>query len=492
MLKLRLGLVVLVALLLLGTLVVLFGTVPTFFRSAKTYTVRFTDAPGVSPGTPVRRSGVRIGAVRQVTLDDERGIVRVQLAIEPQFTIRQNEQATLISSLLGSDASIDFVPQAPEEGQPVDRSEIAPGAELVGVRQASVNTLLNRASEVVPSTQETLDQMRKSLQKLERMAPMAEDALREYRDLAREARGMIPDLRKTNTEVLELTKSVRQAVPDVRNAANDLGAASRILSRLTERLDLFWQANQDKLVRGLDNANEILTRVLNLLSEENQRAVTAILRNARLASDRFDDITHNLDEVLKEGRKTATRLNESLAQADKILTDVRKVSGPLGERGDRMVKNLDDVLDNSRKISAPLAERADPIARNLDSVLQNLDKVLSPFANRSERLATDLEQSLERLTRTLGDINALMKVLDQSDGTLRRFITDPSLYIHLDEVVLMVGHLTPRLDRILKDFETFADKLARHPESLGLGGVVRPGSGLKEPPTMPYRHGGPP
>ena len=35
------------------------------------------------------------------------------------------------------------------------------------------------------------------------------------------------------------------------------------------------------------------------------------------------------------------------------------------------------------------------------------------------------------------------------------------------------------------DFETFADKLARHPEALGIGGVVRPGTGLKDPPTPP-------
>jgi hypothetical protein len=31
--------------------------------------------------------------------------------------------------------------------------------------------------------------------------------------------------------------------------------------------------------------------------------------------------------------------------------------------------------------------------------------------------------------------------------------------------------------------ETFADKIARHPESLGLGGVVSPSSGLKEAPS---------
>ena len=30
-----------------------------------------------------------------------------------------------------------------------------------------------------------------------------------------------------------------------------------------------------------------------------------------------------------------------------------------------------------------------------------------------------------------------------------------------------------------------ADKLARHPEAIGLGGVVRPGDGLKNPPPIP-------
>jgi phospholipid/cholesterol/gamma-HCH transport system substrate-binding protein len=43
----------------------------------------------------------------------------------------------------------------------------------------------------------------------------------------------------------------------------------------------------------------------------------------------------------------------------------------------------------------------------------------------------------------------------------------------------------PRVERALKDLEVFADKLARHPESIGLGGALRPSSGLKEAPTTP-------
>jgi phospholipid/cholesterol/gamma-HCH transport system substrate-binding protein len=36
--------------------------------------------------------------------------------------------------------------------------------------------------------------------------------------------------------------------------------------------------------------------------------------------------------------------------------------------------------------------------------------------------------------------------------------------------------------------EIFADKLARHPELIGIGGAIRPSSGLKESPSViPYR-----
>jgi hypothetical protein len=56
----------------------------------------------------------------------------------------------------------------------------------------------------------------------------------------------------------------------------------------------------------------------------------------------------------------------------------------------------------------------------------------------------------------------------------------------------MVTRLIPRLDRVLKDMEVFADKLARHPESLGLGGLVRPSAGLKDAPSRMFVPAGQP
>jgi ABC-type transporter Mla subunit MlaD len=120
-----------------------------------------------------------------------------------------------------------------------------------------------------------------------------------------------------------------------------------------------------------------------------------------------------------------------------------------------------------------------------DDVIRNLQKATKPLAERSDRITTNLDASLDKFNRGMTDVNELLRVVGQSDGLFKRVLTDPTLYNRLDELLCTLNKSMPRLDRILRDLETFADKLARHPESLGLGGVVRPGSGLKDPPAAP-------
>jgi phospholipid/cholesterol/gamma-HCH transport system substrate-binding protein len=425
------GLFVLLALAALATLIVLFGSLPNYFKRVNLYTIRFVDAPGVGPGTPVRRSGVRIGEVREVILDDERGIVRVRIAIDPRYTIRHNEQPTLTVGLLGSDVSIDFVPVPTEEGQPVDRSVLEPGSEVVGVRPANVNTLLNRASEVAPTAQDTLNEIRRSLQHLERMSPLAEETMREYRDLAKDVRRSIPDLERTNKEYQDLAKDVRKALPEAQKNLDDVGAASRNWSKLGERLNVWAQGNLENLSKAIDNLNNVLTRAGSMLSDDNLRNLSTILKNTSTASQRFDSITRNLDGILEDSRPLPKHANDTLTRMDLAMNDIRKT--------------------------------------------------FVPYMQRSESTSRNLDESMAKLNRMLTDYSGLARVLDQ-DGTIQRLLKDPSLYNHLDETACLVLRSMPRLQRILKDMETFADKLARHPELLGVRGAVRPSDGLKEAP----------
>ena len=94
----------------------------------------------------------------------------------------------------------------------------------------------------------------------------------------------------------------------------------------------------------------------------------------------------------------------------------------------------------------------------------------------------NLDEGATKLNSTLTDAQGFLKVLTGSEGTFRRFLDDPALYNNLAEAACMLVRIMPRVDRALRDVEVFADKIARHPESLGVGGAISPSSGLKESP----------
>jgi phospholipid/cholesterol/gamma-HCH transport system substrate-binding protein len=468
--RFRIGAFVLASLLLLGALITLFGSVPTLFKRQHAYTVTFQDAPNISPGTPIRRSGVRIGQVSSLELDDETGEVRVHLLIDLHHTLRRNDQPTLVVGLIGHDASIDLVPR--QAGDQADLTAVAPGTTVAGVRQASVSTLLNRASEVVPTTQDTFNQIRLSLQRFERLAPLMEETLREYRDLAHTGREMMPELRrtndqvcglaqavresvpgicatsdevrelakavretvpqlcKTNEEIRELAQSLRETVPQFRRTNDEILATAHNFGEFANHLDALVVGNQGRLNKAVDNLNETLTRISTVFNEENQRNLAALLKNVKAGSENLESVTKDADAMLLEGREAMKKIGEAVVRADEALGNLQQATKPLADRSTTIMKNLDE--------------------------------------------------GSEKFNQLLSELRNLLHAVADGDGTLKKLATDPSLYNHVDEVAVMVARLLPRLDRILHDVELFADKIARHPESLGLGGVVNPGSGVKK------------
>ena len=408
--KVQIGLLVLGGFLLLGTLVIMFGSIPGLFKSVNQYQVSFNDAPGISAGAPVRRSGVRIGQVSHITLDDKNGQVIVNLTIERSYKIRKYEQPTLVTGLLGNDSSIDLIPKDDDLIDP-NREEIALGTTIEGVRAANVASLLNRASDIVPSTQETLNEMSKSIQKLEKIAPKVEEALKEF----------------TNT-----AKKIQDVVPEVKKTLDEYSAVARQYNRIGERIDLLIQANQDKVVKIIEVAADDLNKLGNLLNDENQKQVSAILKNVRKGTEDIDQLAKNTDEMMKELKSLVKKVNDQFSVVEEMINDI--------------------------------------------SVL------IKPFSNRSESLAKNLDEILEKSVFTISDIRELVRVIGQADGTIKRFLTYPGIYNNIYNSISAVTRMTPKIERVLKDVEIFTDKIARHPESIGLGGVVRPGSGLKDNP----------
>ncbi len=492
--RLQVGIMAVGAISVLGAMILFFGTTPRWFTAGTSYTVEFPEAPGVNAGAPVRRSGIKIGQVSRVDLDEETGMVRVSIVLDKPYRLRKFEVPMLSTGLLAGDASIELVAaKIPPGATSPDRSEVDPSATVEGKRSANVDALLNRASEVAPMTTELLVDLKKSMQRLEKLAPKIEETLDEYRDIARQANKAFPDLKKdiqealasarstakniedavpdikkqvdglvsefkglakdardvipeakkiledTAKDVRESMKVARDLVPDVKKAIEDAGAAIRQYGRLGERVDVWFQANKDTIAKTIEAFKNDLERAGELLSPENRKQFDAILGNVRKGSDRLDEVAKQTEITLKE-------------------------AGDLFRQVNLFIKGIEEggsgILGGDESKGSRMGRRFGSVARNLD-------------------------ESLEKVNRMLGDVQGLIREAGAADGTLRRLLQDPGLAQKIDELLAQALRQVPRLDRILQDVETFADKIARHPESLGVGGAVRPGNGMKDPPPRP-------
>ena len=113
---------------------------------------------------------------------------------------------------------------------------------------------------------------------------------------------------------------------------------------------------------------------------------------------------------------------------------------------------------------------------------------------KSESLVASVTDSAEQLSKALAEVRLLLQTFGKGNGSIQKLLTDPTVYQNLDGGRLAGPRDGPR-EKITRDLEVFADKIARRPELIGVGGALRPSSGLKDLPgtSLPaYRTDWPP
>jgi phospholipid/cholesterol/gamma-HCH transport system substrate-binding protein len=440
----RLGVFVLASLVLALVLVALLGGFPNLFRRYVPYAVNFRHASGVQAGTPVRRSGVRVGDVTGVILDNSSGKVQVTVRVEADVVLRKSDRATLSPGLLGGGASIDFLPATVQQDlPPPDNTPAPPGWVFEGAEPSEPGSLLKKASEVMPSAEEALRQMTKTLQIFDKTMPLFEGTLKEFRETAKATNEFIPELAKTNAAVRKLAESADATLPELKKTNLAFQSTSQKAEKAVESLNEFFKTTTPKLSASLDRMDVVLKRANTFLSEENEKNLNETLKNFNSGSAKLDKTVGNADQLMQDTRATLKLFNQTLLRLDNTLSDLERTSRVLREK--------------------------------------------------SPTILTNVEQGSENLNRLIGEMRDLLRVVARGEGTFQRLLSDPSLYNNVNDTVKMVKCILPRMDRILADLEVFADRLARHPEALGIRGVISPSNGLKGPPSPgnPARYHGP-
>src|SRR5712691_7366 len=196
---------------------------------------------------------------------------------------------------------------------------------------------------------------------------------------------------------------------------------------------------------------------LNGLLGTNQGQLNAVVERAATSLQEFTATMQEARQTLQSANKvfadpkTQEHLRQTLAALPELAWETRQTI----TLARRTIESAQKNFDNLQNVTDPLAKSATPIMTKLDRTLTNLDQLS-------------------------GELAKLSKLAASEDGSLRKIVADPELYRNLNRSSESLSILLNNLEPIVRDVRIFTDKVARHPELLGVSGALRGSSGIKD------------
>jgi phospholipid/cholesterol/gamma-HCH transport system substrate-binding protein len=285
--ELYVGIFLFVGLLLLGGIILRFGSFSEHFREKYPLIVYFPDTGGLVENSEVRLGGARIGrlARKPYLTPDATGIV-AEVQIYDEFHIPEGSEFSIgVSGLLGDSYIAIKAPEA-STGR-----FISANAEIKGVPATGLESLAASAGDLSRKGQEMLDGMRESLRDLNSALAKFDRSVLGEENLAR-FNGSIAQLNIAVTAINERvlddqnTENLRLALSELRETSENLKKASR---KLEPSLDSF-RSVADQAHLTLEKTNVTLDE-----ATEGSGLLAALLTDEQLTDD-FRSLIRNLRE----------------------------------------------------------------------------------------------------------------------------------------------------------------------------------------------------
>lgn len=194
---------------------------------------------------------------------------------------------------------------------------------------------------------------------------------------------------------------------------------------------------------------ELVAKNINNLVETKRGNLDLVIERAAESLHQFTVATQSANRVLGDPQVEAN-IKATLAAMPQLVEDTRRTIAAVRSA----VSKMDESMANLRDVTEPLAQRSTSIVNNLDKSVASLEKLLA-------------------------DLNHFSRLVNQPDGSLQQFVSDPQLYRNLNESAAALQVVLKNLDPVVRDMRIFTDKVARHPEIIGVGGALKGSTGLK-------------
>ncbi len=293
--EVKVGILILVALGLLGGFIVVMGGLS--FEATYRVNVDFVNPGGLQAGAPVRLAGIRIGRISAIEFrgDDPEAVsggtlIRVVTELEKKYQPSIHDNARWFVSTQGVLGEF-FLAVDPGTA---DRPVLEDGAVVNGVSPPRLDLLLSEAYELLHHAYLGITQN--------------EDKLKETFD------GLHQTLRGSGHFFARNTEKIDKVVDNIEQLS---GEAQQTVEAARKRY-----VDNPKILRAIDNVeqtSEAMRRDLGPLLNESRALVADLSKMSHaLGSDeqlrRYGAITTDAERMLKEGRLAASDARELLAR----------------------------------------------------------------------------------------------------------------------------------------------------------------------------------
>ncbi len=337
--ELRVGVVVLAALLTATVGIFLIGEKQHLFARTNEYTIRFRNVSGLDTGSPVQLNGVEVGRVEEVVLpeDPTDELLTVRIGIDRRYERRVRTDSVARIKTLGllGDRYVEIASGSPT-------AEIVPSdGEIPAAPITDVDKIIESGGDVVDNIVAVSVALRNILERMERGEGL-------LGILATDTEGT----QDAKESLLTIVNSFERLVLRVEQGEGSLG---RLLQ-------------DDTLVRRLEEATGKLDGVLDEVAT-GEGLASALLRDGEL-KERTVETVAGLEDAVGELRGLTSDLREGHGLLQRLLSDE--------EYGERLTREILDLVEKLNLVADRVAEGEGSVARliNEPDVYEAVEDIL--------------------------------------------------------------------------------------------------------------------
>ncbi len=359
--KLKVGLVITLALLVLLTTVFFAGGIEKLFSPMIELKIQFQDVRGLRKGAPVWIFGTEVGSVREIHLDRALGaVVTISLKKSVQGFLKKDAQASIMTMGLLGDKYIELSTGSPKE-EPIEKGEMIKGSvpveiseimETAGISIARVGDVINRLDNLILKIDEGEGTLAKFL-----TDPSIYDHLNQS----------VKTLSRTLEEIKESRGTIKMLVEDPSLYQRAISAVSSI----------------EEFVKKTNESVGEITRKVN----ESQGTLKKLVEDPSL-----------YDKALA----TVSGIDQLMKNVERIVQDLEQFSKGLNEKTGTLKRMIDDPS---------LYENLNQSSAHLSSILKKIDQGegLAGALLRDQEFIKELEDTLKEFKGTAMELRELLK-----------------------------------------------------------------------------------